>query len=142
MNQNSYHFLILNSPFPQCQTGFVLILISVKPKPYTYIGTKQFLIQRLTQHNSGYGSKSTSSDSFRSLIIMEYICGFIGGHEEIIYHVESQWKFKRDGLVNNCCNNPIEWVIIGHKFIYNVTHGDDYDVGEMDLRSVYLFWYI
>ena len=55
MNHNSYPFLICDIPFLQCITGFVYFLIRLKRKMYTYIGTTQFLRERLSQHNSGYG---------------------------------------------------------------------------------------
>ena len=62
---------------PQCKTGFVYFLISARTRDYTYIGECKCLVDRLYQHNSGHGSKSTTPAHRRPFAIMGYICGFL-----------------------------------------------------------------
>ena len=55
--------------------------------------------------------------------------------------MENKWKLKRYHLINNGCNEPREWEIIGQQAIHNVTYGNAYDVNKMDLKLVFLFKY-
>ena len=45
---------------PDCNTGFVYMILSLKNKEFCYIGETISIRRRLQQHNSGYGSNSTA----------------------------------------------------------------------------------
>jgi hypothetical protein len=83
---NSFPFRICDIALPQCRTGFVYFLISLKNRQYTYIGHCQGLRERLPQHNSGYGSESTAPEHLWPYGIMAYISGFEDGKKELCLH--------------------------------------------------------
>ena len=76
MLQDKYPFQICDISSPQCKTGFVYFLISISWKTFVHIGKTNYLWNRLQQHNSGYGSSSTTPTNLRPFAILEFICGF------------------------------------------------------------------
>ena len=60
MNQDYFLFRTCDISLPQCNTGFVYMLISIKDLSYTYIGMTDAIRRRVDEHNSGIGSKSTA----------------------------------------------------------------------------------
>ena len=136
MIQDAFPFRICDIPLPQCRTGFVYFLISVKMKSYTYIGTTQCIRKRIQQHNNGYGAQSTAPVYLRPFAVMAYICGFDGEKTELRFHMERQWKMKRDYLNASGCDDPREWARAGQDVIDDVAMSDGFDVDPVDLRLV------
>ena len=100
LDPRPYPFRICDMPLPQCRTGYVYMLISVRRQSYSYIGETICLSTRLKQHNSGMGSVSTQPLYLRPFAILAYICGF-GGRRILREQVEYQWKVKRDRLISD-----------------------------------------
>jgi predicted GIY-YIG superfamily endonuclease len=136
MNQEAFPFRICDIPLPQCRTGFVYFLISVKQKSYTYIGTTKCIRKRIQQHNNGYGAHGTAPLYLRPFAVMAYICGFDGEKTQLRFHMERQWKLKRNYLKSNGCDDPREWASIGQDVINDVANSDSFDVNSIDLRLV------
>ena len=84
LSQQTYPFRICDVPLPQCNTGFVYMLISIKRKTCTYIGETDCIRRRLNQHNSGYGSSFTERSYLRPFGVMAYICGFDGQKHYVV----------------------------------------------------------
>lgn len=133
---NSFPFRICDIALPQCRTGFVYFLISLKNRQYTYIGHCQCLRERLPQHNSGYGSESTAPEHLRPYGIMAYICGFEDGKKELRLHLERSWKLKRDRMIERGFNDPREWARAGQSVINDVVGCDAFNVDSSDLKLV------
>ena len=68
MNQNDYPFCICDISLPNPQSGFIYFLISVRDKSFTYIGSTICLLERLPQHNSGYGAFKTCPNFYVCMI--------------------------------------------------------------------------
>ena len=136
MNQNAFPFRIRDIALPQCRTGFVYFLISVKLKSFTYIGQCKCLRERLPQHNSGYGSESTAPAHLRPYGIMAYICGFDGDNLSLRLHIERQWKLVRNQMKVNGNNDPRQWARAGETVIQSVNNNESFNVTSMDLRLV------
>ena len=79
LNYDSFPFCIFDISLPQCKTGFVYFLISLRKKDFSYIGDCKCILQGLRNHNSGYDSTSTTTVHGRPYAVMGYICGFNGG---------------------------------------------------------------
>ena len=108
MTQREHPFRICDVSLPQCRTGFVYFLISVKHQDYTYIGECACLRTRIQQHNSGIGSVSTAPIHKRPFAILSFVCGF-DGEKQLRMHVENQWKVERDRLISRGVNDIHEW---------------------------------
>jgi len=139
MSQETYPFRICDISLPQCRTGFVYFLISVKQRTFTYIGTTDCIRKRIRQHNNGYGAQTTSPVSLRPYSVMAYICGFDGEKKQLRYHIERQWKIKRDYLRLNENNDPRDWARVGQEVIRDVSNCNAFDVEANDLKLVCLF---
>ena len=136
MNQNAFPFRICDIALPQCRTGFVYFLISVKQRSFTYIGQCKCLRQRLPQHNSGYGSESTAPAELRPYAIMAYICGFDGENLSLRLHIEREWKLIRKRMNARGINDPRQWARAGESVIQAVNNNPSFNVTSMDLRLV------
>ena len=139
MSQETYPFRICDISLPQCRTGFVYFLLSVKQRTFTYIGTTDCIRKRIRQHNNGYGAQTTSPVSLRPYSVMAYICGFDGEKKQLRYHIERQWKIKRDYLRLNENNDPRDWARVGQEVIRDVSNCNAFDVEANDLKLVCLF---
>ena len=91
LSQQFYPFRICDQSLPQCNTGFVYMLTSIRRQTYSYIGETKCLRTRLREHNSGYGSSSTEPSYLRPFAVTAYICGF-NGLETLRLFVEDKWK--------------------------------------------------
>ena len=136
-NQAAFPFRICDIALPQCRTGYVYMLMSIKQQKYTYIGQTICIRTRIQQHNSGYGSSSTQPSYLRPFAILAYICGF-GGRRTLREHVEYQWKLKRDQLIRNGTNDIKQWAECGRDVINEITLHDD-TIVQSDLTLVLLF---
>ena len=87
-------FWPMDVPLPNDSTGVVYIAASLKDQTVTYIGETNDLAQRLKRHNSGYGSKQTSSHIHRPWALLAYVVGFSGSVSSR-KAFESQWKTAR-----------------------------------------------
>jgi predicted GIY-YIG superfamily endonuclease len=93
----SFPYRICDMTLPDCNTGFVYMLVSSKNKDFSYIGETISIRRRLQSHNSGFGSRSTAPSHLRPFAVFALICGF-DGNKTLRCHVEYQWKRKRDAL--------------------------------------------
>lgn len=71
--QDSHPFRVCNIPLPQENVGYVYFLISCRDNSFTYIGKTGSLVNRLNNHNRGYGSMSTCIPTLRPFVIIGYI---------------------------------------------------------------------
>ena len=138
LDQSSFPFRICDISLPQCQTGFVYFLISVRTKNFTYIGECKCIVTRLYQHNSGNGSNSTISVHRRPYAVMGYICGFNGGKKALRRQIEKQWKERRDYLIKEGNDDPRSWVRAGKSVLTDLSN-DIYQREISELRFVELF---
>ena len=132
-----YPFQVSNIDLPQCQTGFVYMLISLRRRDYTYIGTSNCIRTRIVQHNSGYGSRSTEDFRLRPFAMMAYICGF-GGDRDLMYSIEEKWKIRRDQLRVDGNDDPRDWAKCGEDVI-RAESGNIFGDDVSPLKLVLLF---
>ena len=95
---------------------------------------------RINQHNSGYGSSTTAPPELRPFALMAYICGF-DGQRDLMFHIERQWKLKRDRVRASGSYDPKEWALAGQEAIsYRSTSSSDYSSEQRsELKLVLLF---
>ena len=111
-------FRVKDIPLPRDQTGAAYILISLKNNLYTYIGSTSCLIERLKQHNSGFGSKQTSPEHLRPWALMAYVVGF-EGRKDLYRDFENQWIQNKIEYMNSshCQHNVEDIMNIGRDMI-------------------------
>ena len=100
-----YPFRLCNISLPQCRTGFVYFLSSVRRQTNTYIGEIIYICQQLKQHNSVFGSTSTTLCYLRPFAVMTSMCRF-NGNETLCCFVEQKWQERRDQLILSGINDP------------------------------------
>ena len=132
-----YPFQISAIELPQCQTGFVYMLSSLRRRDYTYIGTSNCIRTRIVEHNSGYGSRSTEDYRLRPFAMMAYICGF-GCDRPLMYSIEAKWKRRRDQLRREGNDDPRDWAKCGEDVIRAETNNIFGDT-QSTLKLVLLF---
>ena len=133
-----YPFQVCDIELPQCQTGFVYMLSSLRKRDYIYIGTSNCLRTRIVQHNSGYGSRSTEDYRLRPFFaMMAYICGF-GGDRDYMYSIEAKWKRRREQLRREGNDDPRDWARCGEDVIRAETN-DPFGEEHSNLKLVLLF---
>ena len=137
LRTTSYPFRICDIPLPQCKSGFVYFLISVRTRNFTYIGECRCIVSRLAKHNKGYGSSSTTPLHRRPYAIFGYIAGFNNAEKRIRRHIEQKWKDKRDFLISQGCDNPREWFRSGVSLIDELD--DSFATQRREIRLVELF---
>ena len=98
-NHQECPFLLQDMPLPQCNTGFVYMLVSTRDHTFCYIGETVNITVRLNQHNSGYGSITTCPSSLRPYALFAYVCGF-DDNKMLRRSFEYMWKIKRDEEIN------------------------------------------
>ena len=119
MTQRTYPFRVSDVALPQCNTGYVYMLISIKDMNFTYIGATLSIRKRIQQHNSGVGSVSTEPLHLRPYALLAYICGF-NSNRELLYYIERRWKEERDKAIRNHVNNPKEWALCGNDALMGI----------------------
>ena len=75
---DNYPFQTCNIGVPTSKTGYIYLLVSLRDINEIYVGETECLSTRLTQHNSGFGSKGTAPAALRPWGLAGYICGL--GH--------------------------------------------------------------
>ena len=71
-------FRLCDMSVPQCNTGFVYMLVSTRVHTFSYIGDTTNIHTHLNQHNSGFGSHMTCPLSLWPYALFVYVCGFEG----------------------------------------------------------------
>ena len=79
---------------PSDDSGYAYMLISLRDQSTAYFGQTKNLRRRLKEHNSGFGSKQTTSSSLRPWALMAFVCGF-GGCRHAHQHFETLWRKER-----------------------------------------------
>ena len=138
MNQDSFPYRICDMSLPHCKTGFVYFLLSIRTRDYTYIGECNCIVDRLYEHNSGHGSKSTAPAHRRPYAIMGYICGFDGGLEALRKQLEKSWQDRRDYLIG-LGNNDVRDLVRAGRHVISELDNDVYQKEIPELRFVELF---
>ena len=137
MTTSSFPYRIKDITLPQCNTGYVYMLLSMKDRNFTYIGKTFSIRTRIKQHNSGIGSTSTEPMHLRPYALFAYICGFNKNNDLMLY-IERVWKEKRDQLIRNGVNDPKAWAYCGEEII-NIINEDRFGIKPSDLTLVCLF---
>ena len=137
LNQESFPYRICDISLPHCKTGFVYFLLSIRTKDYTYIGECDCIVDRLYQHNSGHGSKSTAPAHRRPYAVMGYICGFNGGLQALRKQLEKRWQERRDFLIGLGISDIRDWLRTGRHVISELDN-DVYQKEIPELRFVEL----
>ena len=137
MTQSSFPYRICDVSLPQCNTGYVYMLISVRDQNFSYIGKTFSIRQRIQQHNSGNGSVSTEPFHLRPYALFAYICGF-KRNNELLFFFEREWKRKRDRLIINGVNDLKSWAYSAHEIISGVDV-ENFGVQPSDLSLICLF---
>ena len=122
MLQDKYPFRMCDISLPQCNTRFVYFLdflISIPRKTFVHIGNTNCLLNRFRQHNSGYGSSSTTPTNLRPFAILGFTCGFDNNNDLILFF-EEKWKMERNCLIPNNIEDPCELVKSGNTIIQNL----------------------
>ena len=78
-------------PLPQCNTGYVYLIVTVRNKRAYYIGETMCLKTRLRQHNSGSGTFFTNKIGRRPWALFAYITGF-DKKRNLMKSVENSWQ--------------------------------------------------
>ena len=130
----NHPFRFCDNPLPQCNTGFVYMLISIRDHSYIYIGMTLNLCIRILQHNSGYGATRTASASHRPFCLFAYICGF-NCNKSLMRHVETQWKVHRNRLIENGNKCPKAIARSANNMLENMTHTSQENVSH-ELRLI------
>ncbi len=94
-HHQQWPFRLCDMPLPQCNTGFVYMLVSTQDYTFSYIGETMNISSRLNDHNSGYGSATTLPLSLRPYALFAYVCGF-DGDKVLRRNFEYMWKVRRD----------------------------------------------
>ena len=134
----NFPFRICDLPLPNCNTGFVYFLVSIKNPSFTYIGQTKCISRRLRQHNSGYGSNSTTPLSLRPYACLAYITGFDAEQKRIRERVEEAWKKKRDFLIRHGNHDVYSWVQSGGDCINDLCEANE-EMMRLELRLIMLF---
>ena len=146
MTQTTFPYRICDVSLPQCNSGYVYMLLSTRQKNYTYIGTTNCIRSRLQQHNSGNGAVATAPAYLRPFALLAYICGFGGGRRDLRYFIESKWKEKRDEVIQRGQQSILAWARCGETVIHDITNNNNggdgsnrFGVTESELSLVLLF---
>ena len=117
-----YSFGICDIALPQCQSGFVYMLLSLRQRDFTYIGTTNCICLCLQQHISGNGAVDTAPAYLHPFALFAYVCGFRGGRRDLCFHIENKWKEKRDELAANGVRDVYKWARCADTVINRVSN--------------------
>ena len=136
--ESIFPYQICDIQLPVCRTGFVYYLISCRDTSFMYIGTTKCICQRLNQNHCGHGSESTSPLELGLYAVFAYICGF-DGNQQLQYHVEREWKMKRDRLVMQGIRCQQRFALSGQDVVEEVNNDARVFGNNHDLHLVLLF---
>ena len=137
LRQQVFPYRICDIQLPQCNTGYVYMLLSIKDQNFTYIGKTKNIRTRIRQHNSGIGSISTEPLHLRPYALFAYICGF-DSNNDLMFYIERIWKQKRDQLIINGINDIKAWALCGSEVISEIDR-QSFGIKPNDLSLVCLF---
>jgi len=137
LTQRSFPYQIRDMSLPQCNTGYIYMLISIKDTSFSYIGKTYSIRRRIQQHNSGVGSVSTEPLHLRPYALFAYICRF-ESKKDILFYMDQVWKEHRDQLRRNEVNDIKAWARCGAEIIEEVNE-ENVGVKPTDLTLVCLF---
>ena len=135
--QSSFPYRVYDFVLPQCNTGFVYMLISLRDNNFTYIGKTKNIRTRIQQHNAGIGSSSTEPIHLRPYALAAYISGF-DSRDDLLCYIETKWKQRRDRLIRNGINDMKAWPLCGSEIISEINE-EDFGITRTDLNLVCLF---
>ena len=129
--ENRQHQIILyaNSPFricdvelPQCNTGFVYMLILTKQRGYIDIGKTKCMQTRQNQNNSGHRYTHPELSYLRLFAINACICG-IDNDNQLMLLIKERWKQRVHELnVRHNIANVQVFSQAGQDVIANIAH--------------------
>ena len=132
--QSSFPYRIADVCLPQCNTGYVYMLLLLGHQNCTYIGTKKCITNRIMAHNCGRGATETTPTYLRPFALLAYIWGFGETEDEncdskLHFAFERKWKKKRDRIIINGISDKYEWAKCGNIVIDNmIRQNDRFDV--------------
>ena len=132
-----FPYQISDIELPQCRSGYVYLISSLRDPTYIYIGKANCLRTRIRQHNSGYGSAGTQPYHLRPFAMMGYICGF-GGNTDLMFSIEEKWKLRRNELRRDGINDPRLWARCGED-VLRTQNNNVFGSLETELKLVLLF---
>ena len=132
-----FPYQISDIELPQCRSGYVYLISSLRDPTYIYIGKANCLRTRIIQHNSGYGSAGTQPYHLRPFAMMGYICGF-GGNTDLMFSIEEIWKLRRNELRRDGINDPRLWARCGED-VLRTQNNNVFGSLETELKLVLLF---
>lgn len=135
--QQTFPYRVCDVSLPQCNTGYVYMLLSIKDQNFTYIGKTNNIRTRIQQHNSGLGSISTEPLHLRPYALFAYICGF-DSNTDLMFYIERIWKEKRDRLIRNGVNDIKAWALCGSDVISELDN-QNFGITPNDLSLVCIF---
>ena len=146
--QSSFPYRIADVCLPQCNTGYVYMLLSLRHQNFTYIGTTKCIRNRIMAHNCGCGAAETTPIYLRPFALLAYICGFGETEDDncdskLRFAIERKWKEKRDWMISNGYNDKYEWAKCGNLVIDNMIRQNErsgeYVIENKDLTLICLF---
>ena len=102
---------------PTDRTGFVYCLISKKYHDQIYIGETSCLTQRLIQHNSGSGSRSTANIRYRPWAVSAFICCMSHMTKAERMSIENRWKIMIQDMIRQGRDDVLAWINVGEHII-------------------------
>ena len=83
----AYPFRVADIALPECNNGFIYMLMIIKDTLFVYIEETKYIRTRITNHNSGHGSSMTTPFQLRPYAVVAYMCGF-DGNNILCHHIE------------------------------------------------------
>jgi hypothetical protein len=68
--KHSFPFRICLVSLPQCNTGFLKVLLSILAQNFTHIGESKYIKTNLNQHNRGQGSLTITVAGLLPFVVM------------------------------------------------------------------------
>ena len=133
-----FPFRLCDMTIPDCKTGFVYFLVSMREPSYSYIGMTDDIERRLAQHNRGGGSSQTSPAHLRPFALFAVICGF-DCNRDLMREVEFTWQRNRNRLKSNGIRCQKEWARRAGQLTIDHFNNNQNVVSSHDLRLILLF---
>ena len=138
IRRDAHPFRFCDRPLPQCNTGYVYMLISLRNKEATYIGMTNNITNRLHQHNSGLGTSFTASLRLQPWALFVYIVGF-DSNRQLMFSLERKWKVRRCEERIRGVRCPKQIARLAYGLIEDVQNMNTFAYNNNDLRLVLNF---
>ena len=112
--RQSYPFRICDMPLPDCNTGFVYMVVSLRNNYFIHINHHKSLVNAISKHNSGTVD-TFLENTLASLCpygIAAYICGF-DCNVTLQKHAQMSWQNAVDNLRQNGNQDFRQWAMVG-----------------------------